>query len=215
MKVLKQCIRDKANQLREFWFDVDGVMTPQGAVTIYDVRNEKGLVGFERNDGVNSIRLVPCDENGTPLINVVEYVAGIIGESIMEGYRFDPRDGKVVEYLVQYGYPVYFISGRNSPCVMKRAKALGAKPFLGVKDKLTFMREHIACSLDEVFFVGDGIQDVEALTACGLTVAPADASPEAIQAADCITASRGGEGVISEIITLFLKEKGLWPTETT
>lgn len=208
---LETLLKEKAPHIKEFWFDVDGVMTPQGAVTIYDVFHLDTLVGFERKDGIVGARLVPCDEYGVPLVNVVEYIAGYVGEPIMEGYRFDPRDGKVVEYLVEHGFPVYFISGRNSPCVRKRALALGAVPFLGVKDKLTLMKEKITCTLSEVLFIGDGIQDVEALAASGVAIAPADASPEAIAVAHATTSARGGEGVLNEALTFFLKERNLWP----
>ena len=129
----------------------------------------------------------------------------------MEGYRFDTRDGKVVEYLVQNRFPVYFISGRDSACVRKRALALGAVPHLGAKDKLATIMEHSKCRLDQVLFVGDGIQDCEALRAVGIAIAPADASSDAIASAHATTISRGGDGVISEIVTEFLKIRGMWP----
>lgn len=211
MTTLEKLLHERAHSIREFWFDVDGVMTPQGAVTIYDVHNLDTLLGFDRTDGINSIRLVPCDEYGIPVSNRVEYLAGNTGEAIMEGYRFDPRDGKVVEYLVENGFPVFFISGRNSPAVRKRAIALGATPLLGVTDKLAVMKERTTSSLEEALFIADGIQDYEALQVCGVAIAPKDASPEAISAADCTTEARGGEGVLSEVVTLFLKERGLWP----
>lgn len=212
MSKLENLLVQKSANLAEFWFDVDGVMTPQGAVTIYDVSPSATLMGFERTDGIHSIKLVPCDEYGVPLSNTVEYVAGYAGEPIMEGYRFDPRDGKVVEYLVANNFPVYFISGRDSACVRKRALALGAVPLLGVKDKLAVMQEKVKCSFDQVMFVGDGIQDVKALQASGVAIAPADASSDAIQAAHALTDARGGEGVLSEILSIFLKERGLWPS---
>jgi YrbI family 3-deoxy-D-manno-octulosonate 8-phosphate phosphatase len=211
MKDLKQLLEQKAGVLREFWFDVDGVMTPQGAITIYDVREGADFRYFERKDGIISTRLVPCDEYGVPIMDVIEYIAGYEGEPIMEGYRFDPRDGKVVEYLVENHFPVYFVSGRNSPCVRKRAIALGAIPLLGVKNKLVAMKDRATCELGEILFIGDGIQDCEALSAVGVSIAPSDASTEAIAAAQAVTETYGGGGVLNEVTTLFLKERKLWP----
>ncbi len=209
MVVLERLLEEKAKGIQKFFFDVDGVMTPQGAVTIYDVRAGSYLNSFERKDGIVSTRLVPCDEHGIPQQNVVEYIAGYVGEHIMEGYRFDPRDGKVVEYLVEHNFPVYFISGRDSPCVRKRALALGATPLLGVKDKLTMISSHMAGHLSHAMFVGDGIQDCEALHAIrelgGIAVAPADASEEAIAVTNCVTKARGGEGVLDEILRCFFR----------
>ncbi len=212
MSTLEELLKEKAHGLREFWFDVDGVMTPQGGVTIYEVHDQNILRHFHRSEGIDSVRLVPCDEQGNVISHAIEYLAGYAGEPVMEGYRFDTRDGKVIEYLVDNGFPVYFISGRNSACVRKRALALGAVPLLGVKDKLTIIRDTMKCSLDEVLFVGDGIQDVETLRATGFSIAPADASPEAIAAAHCTTIAHGGAGVLHEAITHFLKVRNMWPS---
>jgi 3-deoxy-D-manno-octulosonate 8-phosphate phosphatase (KDO 8-P phosphatase) len=216
MQTLEAIMYERAGALKEFWFDVDGVMTAQAALTIYDIKRDSDLVGFVRSDGITSITLVPCDEHGTPIENVVEYIAGVEGEPIMEGYRFDPRDGKVVEYLVgDGGFPVYFISGRNSPCVRKRALTLGATPLLGVKDKLAMLNQYSKVSLASILFIGDGIQDVEIMSAIksggGVTIAPQDACLEAKEVATYITAAPGGGGVLSEVITEFLKNRGIWP----
>jgi 3-deoxy-D-manno-octulosonate 8-phosphate phosphatase (KDO 8-P phosphatase) len=208
---LKDQIEKLAPSIREFWFDVDGVMTHKGGVTIYDVHSDDAVGCFERVNGLRSIRLVTCDDNGVPIPNTIEYIAGLEGEPIMEGYRFDTRDGKVVEYLIENGYPVYFISGRDSPCVRKRAEALGATAFLGEKDKLAVIKKHAKCSLSEVMFIGDGIQDCEALSAVGLPIAPSDACSEAVRAAVNTTSSIGGEGVMHEAISIFLKARGMWP----
>src|SRR3989344_4668648 len=136
-KKIARILARYASGIEEIWLDVDGVMTRQGGLAIYDVSDEHTL--FERRDGIQSIRLVPCDECGQPTPNVVEYVAGLTSEPIMEGYCFDTRDGHVIETAVKAGIPVFFISGRNSPAVLKRAINLGAIPFLGEKDKVSRM----------------------------------------------------------------------------
>ncbi len=104
MLVLKSLLKEKAKGITQFFFDVDGVMTPQGRITIYDVSPTAGFPCFERRDGTRNVRLVPCDEYGVPLKNVLEYYTGNDEELIMEGYQFDPRDGKVIEYLVEHFY---------------------------------------------------------------------------------------------------------------
>ena len=40
---------------------------------------------------------------------------------------------------------------------------------------------------EEVAYFGDDIPDIQVLRACGLGIAPADAAPEARQAADYVT----------------------------
>lgn len=210
MASIKDLFEEYAVPIRQFWFDVDGVMTPKGAITIYDVHTENPHAGFVRNDGINSTRLVPCNEEGQPLENTVEYIAGYVGEPIFEGYRFDTRDGQVIQYLVRNGFPVYFISGRDSPCVRKRAQALGAVAFLGAKDKYATIKEHAKCDMSHVLFIGDGIQDCETMRAVGIAIAPADASTEAIRSAHAVTHALGGDGVIYEVVAEFLKIRGMW-----
>lgn len=197
-------------QIQEIWLDVDGVMTRQQDLTIYDIGNPSHPA-FERRDGIQSLRLVPCDEYGHPLENVVEYFAGTIGEPIMEGYRFDTRDGRMIETAVKAGLHIFFISGRNSLCVAKRAVNLGAVPFLGEKDKVTAIERETKHSWNEILFIGDGFQDVGALSKAALSVCPADGSPEAKDAAVWVTETRGGEGVVHEVLHALFKIRGIKP----
>lgn len=217
MSQLVEVISAQASAIKEFWFDVDGVMTPQGAITIFDVCDDHGRLSHfvRRQEGLASVTLVPCDDAGRPIANVVESLAGYVADDgtvpVWEGYRFDPRDGKVVEYLVQAGYKVHFISGRDSACVRDRARKLKAVPHLGIKDKLPYIKQHALCLPSEILFIGDGIQDCEVLGVAGVAIAPKDACPEALAAAHAVTEAKGGEGVLSETLTIFLKVRGLWP----
>lgn len=213
---LSEVLKEKGIYTREVWLDVDGVMTRQEPVVIYELLNGNGEpIAYERHQGLTRTGLVPLDANGNPTLNRVEFFAARRGSVIAEGYGFDTRDGKVVEYLVQAGYLVRFISGRNSPVVENRALALRATPLLGIKDKLPVIREHARCSLGAILFCGDGIQDVETLHAVreagGIAIAPADACSEALVAAECVTIARGGEGVLHEIFSTFLRHRRLWP----
>ncbi|MFT5179656.1 MAG: 3-deoxy-D-manno-octulosonate 8-phosphate phosphatase (KDO 8-P phosphatase) [Candidatus Paceibacteria bacterium] len=211
-KNLKELIDKKAENLKEFWFDVDGVMTKSGPIAMYEtVNSEGGVVGFRKDEGFLNTILVPLGENGESVPYKIEQFA-TYDNIVAEGYMFDTRDGKCIEYLVQNGFPVYFISGRDSPVVRKRAETLGAIPVLGIMDKLPKLKELSNCSLDEILFVGDGIQDCDVLKVAGVSVAPSDACGEAIASAKAITSAKGGDGVLDEILKIFLKKKGLWPS---
>ena len=198
--------RNLAREVKEVWLDVDGVMTRQGDLAIYDV-GTPDHPAFERKDGVQSFRFVTCDEHGMPEKEVVEYLAGFVGEPIMEGYRFDTRDGRMIERAVKAGFPVHFVSGRNSPCVLKRAINLGARPLLGEKDKVVTIERESLAGWDHILFIGDGVQDVGALERAYISVAPADASSEAIAVAKFVTAARGGEGVVDEVLRMFFEAR--------
>lgn len=207
---INELMQRYAPQLKEVWSDVDGVMTPQASLEIYDLVPGSDLSAFKRVDGDRVMYMVPCDEYGIPVRNAVDYFAGSEESLVLEGYRFDTRDGKMVEYLTHCHYiPVYFISGRDSACVRVRAKKLGAVSFLGEKDKLSVIKSQTRVSLREILFFADGIQDVEAMQAIklagGITVAPADACKEAKAEAVYVSPRKGGEGVLDEVIGAFLK----------
>jgi 3-deoxy-D-manno-octulosonate 8-phosphate phosphatase (KDO 8-P phosphatase) len=213
MNVLRNLIEQRASEIKELWFDVDGVMTPQGGLAIYDISTDRLPNIFKLQDGIISTCFVPCDEHGVPLENTVTYLSGFEGEKIMEGYRFDPRDGKAVELLIERNFRVCFISGRFSPCVQKRAKSLGVESFLGEKDKLKTIKTESRCSLDQILFIGDGIQDCETMEVVGLSIAPSDSCEEALKVSDAQTEASGGNGVISEVTKIFLSSLDMWPNK--
>ena len=59
-------------------------------------------------------------------------------------------------------------------------------------------------------YFGDDIPDTQVLRACGLGIAPADAAPEALEAADYICKAPGGRGCLREGIEMILKSQGKW-----
>lgn len=204
-------LREKASDIKEFWFDVDGVLVREGYVYTCALQEDKSFDGLIFNDGVKSVLLRPFDgEEGMPIPDAMHIIAQHDGEPTMEVYRFSIADGIAIERLIGNGFPVRFVSGRNSPCVRARAQALNVTPFLGEKDKLTIISAHTTFGLESVLFVGDGPQDCPTLRAVGIGIAPADASPEAKAAAHAVTLKAGGEGVIYEIAKEFLTIRGLW-----
>jgi N-acylneuraminate cytidylyltransferase len=58
-----------------------------------------------------------------------------------------------------------------------------------------------------VCYIGDDINDLEAIKAVGFGCCPADAIKEVRQVADYITQSKGGQGVIREIVELLLHKQ--------
>ncbi len=92
----------------------------------------------------------------------------------------------------------------------------GVKPedvYLHCRDKreefALFCRRY-SLKPEEVMFFGDDIPDVEVLRACGCGVCPADAVPEAREAADWISSCPGGKGCLREGIETTLRAQGKW-----
>lgn len=210
LKIPESELRGKIARIKEIWLDVDGVMTRQQDLAIYDI-STPARVMFKRRDGVECVMLTPCDQHGVPVQDSVEYLAAIVGEPVFEGYRFDTRDGRMIETAVWAKLRVFFVSGRNSPAVLKRALNLGAIPLLGEKDKIFTIERESRCGWEEILFVGDGFQDVDTLERAGVSVCPADGDERAKAAAMWITNAKGGEGVVYEILDAVFSIRGIRP----
>ena len=65
-----------------------------------------------------------------------------------------------------------------------------------------------ALDLGEVCFIGDDVNDVGALSTCGLAVAPAGAHRSAREKAGLVTEQPGGSGAVREVIDQLLDEAG-------
>jgi len=75
--------------------------------------------------------------------------------------------------------------------------------YAGCKDKAGAVRDfasRIGVDLREICFIGDDINDVEAMTICGLAAAPRNAHPEALAVATIVTQRPGGDGAVREVI---------------
>ncbi len=75
------------------------------------------------------------------------------------------------------------------------------------KDKAAAVRDFAArhdLELAEICFIGDDVNDLEALGLCGLAVAPASAHSAAVERASVVTTRPGGGGSVREVIDSLL-----------
>lgn len=129
---------------------------------------------------------------------------------------YDAKDGFAIRMAVMNGFPVAVITGGSSDSIRKRMITSGVKPedvFLHCRNKMEqFLQfcEHYNLQPKEVMYFGDDVPDIEVMQASGCGVAPADAVPDAIQAADWVTQFPGGKGCLREAIETTLKKQGKW-----
>ena len=69
------------------------------------------------------------------------------------------------------------------------------------------MCQRYQLSLTEVCFIGDDINDLEALKAVGLACSVADGSEGPRQASHYVTTANGGHGAVREVCELILRAK--------
>lgn len=118
--------------------------------------------------------------------------------------KFNTRDGMGFALLREKGILTGVVTSEKVDLNRRRAEKLKLD-FLeaGREDKVTAVKricEERGIDLQNVCYIGDDINDVEVLRIVGYGCAPADAMPQAKEAANYITAAKGGEGVIREVI---------------
>ncbi len=129
---------------------------------------------------------------------------------------YDAKDGFAIRMAVLNGYPVAVITGGSSESIRKRMATSGVNPddvFLHCRNKIeqfTQFCERYNLKPEDIMYFGDDIPDVECIMAAGCGVAPADAVPEAIEAADWVTEHKGGKGCLREAIEGTLRAQGKW-----
>ncbi len=111
-------------------------------------------------------------------------------------------DGWGIGQLKKAGFSQIILSTETNPVVSARAKKLGLEVLQGSGDKrrdLAAYCETRNIPLDRVLYVGNDVNDLEAMHTVGFPVAPADAHAEVLAVAKYVTRARGGEGVAKEL----------------
>ncbi len=118
--------------------------------------------------------------------------------------KFNTRDGMGFALLKEKGILTGIITSENNNLNQRRADKLRLDILeAGCKDKLAAIRCICAdrgISLENVCYIGDDINDIEALKAVGFGCCPSDAMPEIKNVVNYITKAKGGEGVIREVV---------------
>lgn len=128
-----------------------------------------------------------------------------IGSNGEEFKAFDVKDGYAInEMLHKNGIKTAIITGRKSNIVDFRAKELNIDyVYQGVKDKKESIKNLSVIQniqLDDIAYIGDDLNDLEALKMCGIKGCPADAVNEVKCICDFISNYSGGNGAVRDFI---------------
>ena len=153
------------------------------------------------------VRLVAMDVDG-----VLTDAGMYYSESGDELKKFNTRDGMGIKMLQAAGFVTAFITREKTAIVERRGQKLAVpEVHQGVDDKLavlTTLAKKYGHSLEQVGYIGDDVNDLEALRAVGFSAAPADAMPSILKAVHYICAKKGGEGAVRELADLILAARG-------
>ncbi|GHT23150.1 haloacid dehalogenase [Planctomycetales bacterium] len=156
------------------------------------------------------IRLILSDVDGVMTDGTIE-----IDHNGGESKRFSTLDGYGAKMWREAGYEIGIITGRDSVCVLHRAKDLHIETVragtFAKWEAVVEIAEEKQLSLEEIAFIGDDYPDLPAIRAVGLGVTVPHAPQELKNAAEYITQRPGGYGAVRDLIDqiLFIKNKKL------
>lgn len=136
-------------------------------------------------DGVLSDNYVQVDETGK------EYV------------RCSRADGLAFDTFRKLGLKTMILSTEMSPVVSARAQKLKVPVLQGAANKVEALRslaESQCVDLSRAVYVGNDLNDFQAMRLCGYSVCPADSHERIKEIATITLVRRGGEGVARELL---------------
>lgn len=153
------------------------------------------------------VRLVFSDVDGVLTDGGMYY--GVEGEALK---RFNTRDGMGVELLGRANIEVVLVTGEDSAIVAQRAAKLHiGEIYQGIKDKRSTVETVSAArgfGPEVLAFIGDDVNDLEAMRYCGLGATVADGADAVKSIADYVCVRKGGEGAFREFAELILTAQG-------
>jgi len=128
--------------------------------------------------------------------------------------RMHIRDGYAMKLAVEKGYQVAIISGGYSEGVSIRLKRLGIQDvYLSVPDKkkiFTALADRYKLVPEQILYMGDDMPDLEVIKMAGVPACPADAVHQIKSTCIYVSALKGGEGCVRDVIEQVLTLHGNW-----
>lgn len=152
---------------------------------------------------LRDIRLLVLDFDGVLTDNRV-----LVLEDGREAVLCSRGDGMGIGLLKAAGVPVTVLSKEVNPVVGARCRKLGIPHVQGIDDKIAELRKMAAerrLDLTQIAYMGNDVNDLACMEACGVAIAPADAHPPALRIADLVTTADGGFGAVREVCDLLLE----------
>lgn len=151
-----------------------------------------------------NIQLIVCDFDGVLTDNRVW-----VNEDGNEYVCVSRADGQAVHILNSLGIKVVIISTETNGVVSKRAEKLNVECIQSVTDKAECLRKYSNENnilLQNIAYVGNDINDYEAMKLVGIKIVPSDAYDVVKSIADYVTETAGGYGVLREIADIISVE---------
>lgn len=147
---------------------------------------------------INNVGVFVFDFDGVLTNNMVH-----VSENGFEFVSCSRGDGLAFDVLRKLKKPAYILSTEKNNVVSVRAKKLKISVLQGVENKLLGIKQILKrenCNLENVFYVGNDLNDFSVMKQCGMSGCPADSHLKIKQIADVVFKTKGGYGVVRELL---------------
>ena len=120
-----------------------------------------------------------------------------------EQVRCHRGDGLAFDVLRKLNVQSYILSTETNPVVKTRARKLKVPLLQGVNNKqetLISLAQKEKIDLTRTLYVGNDLNDFYAMQTCGYSACPADSHPKITEIATFKLKTKGGQGVVREIV---------------
>lgn len=151
---------------------------------------------------INQIKLLVYDFDGVMTNNKV-----YVDQNGNEMVQVNRADGLAVAEIKKLGIQQIIISTEKNPVVSTRSNKLGIPCLQGIenkKDALVAYCQKNNVKSKQIAYVGNDINDKEAMELSGLTFCPFDAHQSIKKISDYKLKTDGGNGVIRELLGLLI-----------
>ena len=148
----------------------------------------------------NKIKLIVYDFDGVMTDNKV-----YIDQNGNEMVQVNRADGLGVAEIKKMGIKQIIISTEKNPVVSARSNKLEIPCLQGVENKKYALMDYCQkndIQILQVAYVGNDINDKDAMAIAGLSFCPADAHETIKEISDHVFKRNGGDGVIRELLDL-------------
>jgi len=153
---------------------------------------------------IKDIDLIVYDFDGVMTNNKV-----LVDQSGRESVVVNRSDGLAVSAIRKMKIKQIILSTEENLVVKSRADKLKIPCIQSVENKKKALEKYIrriGVDRKRVLYIGNDINDLEAIAYAGYTIVPSDAHPAVRRKATIVSKARGGEGVVRELLDMLMRD---------
>ena len=123
------------------------------------------------------------------------------GEEFVASNR---KDGLASKRLKEMGIKIVITSTETNKVVLARGNKMGVEVLQGLFDKAKAIDDYllkIDLTWEDSWYIGNDVNDLGAIRKASFSLCPSDAVKEVLNTVDYVLKTKGGYGVLSEIVT--------------